>query len=88
MGWLVVHASGTPRLLRCHRQWVSFIGSIAPYKPLQRSLCLLYSQVFVYKEIGNENMLLNIDYNSKKTTNTHCSVPMFKRPSNETAPPR
>ena len=49
-------------------------------------MCLLYSQVFVYKDIGNKNMLLNIDYNSKKTNTAHCSVPMFKRPSDKAGP--
>ena len=56
--------------------------------PLQRSLslCLLYPQVIIYKEIGYKNMLLKIDYNFKKTTTAHCSVPMLKCPNDEAGP--
>ena len=54
--------------------------------PLQRSLCLLYSQVIVYKGIIYKNMFLRIDYNFKKTTTAHCSLPMLKRPSDEAGP--
>ena len=66
----------------------SFISSIARYQPshtvypLRHSLCLLYLQAMVYKEI-DKNMLLNVEYESKKTTTAHCSVPMPKRPSNK-----
>ena len=50
------------------------------------TMCLLYSQIILDKEIGDKNMLLKIDYDFKKTTIAHCSVPMFKRPSKKAGP--
>ena len=69
---------------------VSFISSIATLLAVSHcfpssSLCLVHSQVFVYKEIGYKNMLLRIDLIFKKATTAHCSVPMLKRPSDEAA---
>ena len=68
---------------------VSFISNIGPYRPshtVSSPLCFLYSQGIVYKEIGYKDMLLKIDYDFKKTTTTHCSVPMLKHPSDKAGP--
>ena len=79
------------KLLRCHWQWFlssaasSLIGRLTLF-PRQRSVCLLYSQVIVYKRIIYKNMLLRTDFNFKKTTTAHCSVPILKRPSDEAGP--
>ena len=88
-GWL--RNQRYSKLLRCHQQWclssaASSLISCLTLFPLRRSLCLLYSQAIVYKEIGDKSMLLNIDYDFKKTTTAHCSVPMLKRPSDEVGP--
>ena len=45
-----------------------------------------YSQVIVCKEIGYKTMPLRIDYNFKRTTPAHCSVPMLKCPSDKVGP--
>ena len=70
------------------------ISSIVRYRlshtvpPPARCLCLLYLQVIVCKGIIYQNILLMIDYDYdfKKTTTEHCSVPMLKRPSDEAGP--